>query len=80
VAEEMKTDETMKDKILNMEVMGIERFDDSAVIYRIHIQVIPGEQWGLARACRIKIYHKFKQKGIEIPFPHLVIHKAQSNT
>lgn len=80
VAEEMKTDESMKDKILNMEVMGIERFDDSAVIYRIHIQVIPGEQWGLARACRIKIYHKFKQKGIEIPFPHLVIHKAQSNT
>ncbi len=80
VAEEMKTDESMKDKILNMEVMGIERFDDSAVIYRIHIQVIPGEQWGLARACRIKIYHKFKQKGIEIPFPHLVIHKAQSNS
>ncbi len=76
VVESFKNNEEYKNKIINMEAMGIERFDDSAVIYRIHIQVIPGEQWELARLCRIMIMNQFKEEGIDIPYPQLVIHKA----
>ncbi len=50
VGAQMRTDETFGPKLLNdLEVAGVERFDDSAVVLRCRFKVQPLEQWTVRR-------------------------------
>lgn len=53
------------------EVLGIERFDDSAVTFRILCPKVvpPIRRWYVMRELRRRIKNKFDEVGIEIPFP-----------
>lgn len=58
----------------DIEIMGVQSFDDSAVVIRARIKVLPGKQLGVQRAFNRLIKNRFDAEGIEIPFPHRTIY------
>ncbi|HRW62484.1 MAG TPA: mechanosensitive ion channel family protein [Bacteroidales bacterium] len=78
--DEMMKDENYKDKILEpLLIMGLERFDDSAVVIKARLKTIPGEQWFLGREYRKRLKKAFDTHGIEIPFPQTTLHWGDKN-
>ena len=59
--------------MLGWEVLGLERFDDSAVVYRVHLRTEPKEKWRVARHFRRRVLEVFAEEGIEIPYPHVTV-------
>lgn len=75
VGNEMREDENFASIILeDIEIMGVQSFDDSAVIIRARLKVAPGKQLGIQRAFNRLIKNRFDAEGIEIPFPHRTIY------
>jgi small-conductance mechanosensitive channel len=75
VGAEMRKDENFGAMITeDIEIMGVQSFDDSAVIIRARIKVKPGKQLGVQRAFNRLIKNRFDAEGIEIPFPHRTIY------
>lgn len=62
-----------------LEILGLEKFDDSAVIIRARFKTAPIKQWEVGRAFNLKIKERFDELGIEIPFPQRTIH-VESDT
>ncbi|MFN3688733.1 mechanosensitive ion channel domain-containing protein [Salinarimonas sp.] len=62
------------------EMMGLDRFEDSAVIVRGRIKTLPGKQWATGRAYNEILKEVFDERGIEIPFPHLTIYPGVDKT
>ncbi len=58
----------------DIQVQGLDRFDDSAVIVRARIKTKPLQQWGVRRAFNLRMKRRFDELGIEIPFPHQTIY------
>ncbi|MFN3432428.1 MAG: mechanosensitive ion channel family protein [Candidatus Sericytochromatia bacterium] len=68
VGEELQTE--MPDQILSaVEVLGVEAFRESEVTFKLTIKTMPLAQWAVARAYRRKLWYRFQQEGIEIPYP-----------
>lgn len=68
VGEELQTE--MPDKILSpVEVLGVEAFRESEITFKLTIKTVPLAQWSVARAYRRKLWYRFQQEGIEIPYP-----------
>lgn len=79
VGEELRTDEDFQFKILDqMEMAGVDQFDNSAVVIRCRFKVMPLEQWGVRREFLKRIKAAFDRQGIEIPYPHLTIYPGQN--
>jgi moderate conductance mechanosensitive channel len=57
-----------------VEVMGLERFDDSAVVVRARLTTRPGLQWKARREFNRRLKMVFDQRDIEIPFPHRTVY------
>jgi small conductance mechanosensitive channel len=75
VAAGMRADEVYGPKILDdLEIAGVERWDDSAVVLRCRFKVLPLEQWSVRREFLRRLKHAFDARGIEIPYPHLTIY------
>jgi small conductance mechanosensitive channel len=75
VAGEMRADPVFGPRILDeLEVAGVERWADSAVVLRCRFRVAPLEQWGVRREYLRRLKKAFDQHGIEIPFPHLALY------
>lgn len=74
VGDQLCTDPIHGGYLLLCEVLGLERFDDSAVIYRVKLRVTAGQQWNIARIYRQRVMEAFEEWGIEIPFPQMVLH------
>jgi moderate conductance mechanosensitive channel len=62
------------DILENIEIMGVESFDDSAVTIRSRIKVRAGKQRGIQRGFNRLLKNRFDADGIEIPFPHRTIY------
>jgi small conductance mechanosensitive channel len=62
----------------DLEVAGVERWENSAVVLRARIKVIPLEQWNVKREFLRRLKYAFDAAGIEIPYPHLTVHAANS--
>lgn len=72
VGEELREDAAFSAKILDaMEVAGVDRWADSAVVIRCRFKVVPLEQWNVRRECLRRLKMAFDREGIEIPFPHV---------
>lgn len=56
-----------------LEVMGLQRFADSAVILRARIKTAPGRQWEIERAFNAKLKEAFDKNGFSFPYPHQVV-------
>lgn len=57
-----------------LEIAGLDRFADSAVVVKARIKTRPGEQWRVGREMQRRIKIAFDARGIEIPFPHQTIY------
>lgn len=75
VGEQMREDDLYGAKILDaLEIAGVERLDDSAVVLRCRFKVAPLEQWSVRREYLRRLKAAFDEHGIEIPFPHLTVY------
>lgn len=75
----MRVDENFGGKIVEpMEMAGVERWDDSAVILRCRFKVYPLEQWGIRREYLRRLKQAFDRHGIEIPYPHLTVYAGEA--
>ena len=78
VAQGMRADATFGPKILgDLDIAGVERWDDSAVTLRCRFKVMPLEQWAVRREYLRRLKAAFDAKGIEIPYPHLTIYAGE---
>ncbi len=74
VFDSMLQEKQFNENILDdLEVMGLERFDDSAVIIRLRIKTNPGFQWKTKREFNRRLKYAFDKNNIEIPYPHTTI-------
>jgi small conductance mechanosensitive channel len=60
-----------------LEVFGLDRFEDSAVVIRARFKTKPLKQWGVKRAFYRLMKRAFDERGIEIPFPHRTIYMGE---
>lgn len=59
----------------NIEVLGLDRFEDSAVVIKYRIKTLPAKQWEIQRAFNLEIKRKFDELNIEIPFPQVTVNQ-----
>ncbi|MBI4293720.1 MAG: mechanosensitive ion channel family protein [Betaproteobacteria bacterium] len=75
VGAKLRADASFGPRILDdLEVAGVERWADSAVILRCRFRVVPLEQWNVRREYLGRLKKAFDAHGIEIPFPHLTLY------
>ena len=79
VGQAMREDAAFGPKIAaDTELIGVERWDDSAVIVRCRLKIVPPiEQWSVRREFLKRLKKAFDERGIEIPFPHLTLYPGQ---
>ncbi|MBT3820637.1 MAG: mechanosensitive ion channel, partial [Nitrospinaceae bacterium] len=78
VGDEMAQDPEWGDQILEpVEIAGLERFDDSAIVIRGRFKTKPIKQWGVRREFNRRIKIAFDAMSIEIPFPYRTLTWAQ---
>ena len=77
-ARTMRADEVYGPRILDdLEIAGVERWDNSAVVVRCRFRVIALEQWSVRREFLRRLKQSFDDAGIEIPYPHLTVYAGQ---
>ncbi len=75
VGKTLRESEDFKNKIIeDLEVFGVDRFDDSAVVIKARLKTKPILQWEVGREYRKRLKFAFDKAGIEIPFPQTMIH------
>lgn len=63
-----------------LEIFGLDRFEDSAMVLRVRVKTAPGKQWAVARMLNRAAKEAFDRVGISIPFPQQVVHHTGSAT
>ena len=63
-----------------LEIAGVERWADSAVVIRCRFRCRPLEQWTVRREYLRRLKAAFDAKGIEIPYPHVTVYAGQDKT
>jgi small conductance mechanosensitive channel len=80
IAEEMRQEDAYRSLILEpLDVLGVDKFADSAVVIKARIKTQPTKQWEVGREMNRRIKKRFDQEGIEIPFPHRSLYFGQEN-
>lgn len=80
IGAEMQADERFSDAILEpLDVLGVDKFADSAVIIKARIKTQPISQWAVGREMNRRIKKKFDELGIEIPFPHMSVYFGEAS-
>lgn len=79
VGAEMGIDPAIGSKILEpIEMAGVDKWGESAVIIRCRFKVLPLEQWGVRREFLLRLKQTFDLHDIEIPYPHLTIYPGRA--
>ncbi|MBD3237591.1 MAG: mechanosensitive ion channel [Candidatus Eisenbacteria bacterium] len=79
VAEEMRGEEPWSADILEpLEVLGLDKFADSALVVRARIKTVALRQWAAGREFNRRLKKAFDAAGIEIPFPHRTVYWGQA--
>ena len=80
VGDEMAADPKYSSMITApVEVLGLEKFADSAVVIRVMLTTQPIKQWTIGREYRRRVKKAFDAKGIEIPFPHQTVYLGEGS-
>lgn len=75
---ELRADPELGPDILEpIEIQGLDRFADSAVIIKARIKTKPIKQWAVGREYNRRLKKRFDAEGIEIPFPHMTLYMGQ---
>jgi len=76
----MMQDEKYRPLILApLEILGVDKFGDSAVIIKARFKTLPVQQWTVGREMNRRIKKKFDELGIEMPFPHRSIYWGEAS-
>jgi len=80
VADGMRADPDWRDRMVaDLEVLGVEKWADSAVVLRARVHVVPPiQQWNVKREFLKRLKKACDDAGIEIPYPHLTIYAGQN--
>ncbi|MGE5148025.1 MAG: mechanosensitive ion channel family protein, partial [Candidatus Eiseniibacteriota bacterium] len=74
VAETMRGDSELAPYIMEpLEIGGLDKFADSAVVIRARLKVLPALQWRIGREYNRRLKAEFDRRGIEIPFPQQTV-------
>ncbi|HXZ54741.1 MAG TPA: mechanosensitive ion channel family protein [Burkholderiales bacterium] len=80
VAAAMRRDSAFSSRIReDLEVAGVERWEDSAVVLRARLKVNPLQQWAVKREFLRRLKYAFDKAGIEIPYPHLKVYAGSGH-
>jgi small conductance mechanosensitive channel len=80
VGRELREDPEYAPLILEpLEVLGLDKFADSAVIIKARIKTLPVQQWKVGREMNRRIKKRFDELGIEIPFPHMSLYFGEAS-
>lgn len=72
---DMKAESPWSEKITEpLEILGLDRFDASAVVIKARFKTQPLQQWSVMREFNRRIKKRFDADGIEIPFPQMTLH------
>ena len=78
VGEELRNSDKYKQVVLeDIEILGVDKLADSAVVIKARIKTQPMKQWAVEREFNRLVKNKFDELGIEIPFPQLTVHSNQ---
>jgi len=81
VGNELQQDEEYGPRIIEpIEVFGVDKFGDSAVVIKARLKTRPIEQWNVGREFRRRLKHAFDERKIEIPFPHTTVYWGEEIT
>jgi len=61
----------------DVDLAGVDKWADSAVVIRLRIKVRPLQQWAVKREFLRRLKAAFDAQGIEIPYPHLTPYAGQ---
>ncbi len=62
-----------------LEIFGVDKFDQSAVIIKGRIKTKPIRQWDVGREFLRRIKYAFDKNNIEIPFPHRSVYFGEKS-
>lgn len=78
VGEDLRRDPTYGRDILEpLEILGLDRFEDSAVVVRARLTTKPIRQWAVGREFNKRMKKAFDERGIQIPFPCRTLYMGQ---
>ncbi len=78
VGKDLQQDPAFKEDILApLEVVGLDKFDESAVVIKARIKTKPIQQWRVGREFNRLLKKRFDELGIEMPFPHLTLYPGK---
>jgi len=60
-----------------MEMYGLAKFGESALVVMARFKTVPGKHWNAGRAYNEIIKRVFDERGITIPFPHMTLYMGQ---
>lgn len=81
VDEDLRADPEFSGDILKpIDVQGVDKFAESAVIIKASITTKPIKQWRVGREFNRRLKMKFDEVGIEIPFRHITLCGSQSKS
>jgi len=74
VAAELKQDAEVGKLMLEpIQVFGLDKFADSAIVIKARIKTTPNQQWTVGRAFNLRLKKRFDAENIEFPFPHRTV-------
>ena len=74
IGEDLRSEPEYGEKILGeIEVLGLDKFNDSSISILARFKTLPRHQWEIKRVFNLRIKEKFDELNIEIPFNQLVI-------
>jgi small conductance mechanosensitive channel len=75
IDDDMRNDPDYKSDILEpLEILGLDKFADSAIIVKARTKTLPIRQWRVGREFNRRIKNTFDKLNIEIPFPHTTVY------
>jgi small conductance mechanosensitive channel len=71
ISEQMRQEDAFRHLILEpLDVLGVDKFAESAVVIKVRLKTAPSKQFDVGRAMNRRIKKRFDEEGIQIPFPH----------
>jgi len=75
IFDDLKSDDSFNGDILDdLEIFGLDKFGDSAVVIKARIKTKPAAQWSIMREFNHRMKVVFDNNNVEIPFPHQTIY------
>jgi small-conductance mechanosensitive channel len=66
------------DILAPIEIVGVDKFQDSSILVKARIKTYPIKQWNVMREFNRRLKARFEAEGIELPFPHRTLELSEA--